>query len=90
VLPLGKMHDSLRPLWWTCGWWTRALGQASRVHWTVQERMQGGVGYAPRNLLHDGEMREDLQVVQRDRTLAAFGPVKSGLESEAMDKGTSD
>lgn len=49
--PLGKIHNSLKPLWWVMSWARRRLAEGSLIHKSVKERLgEPKAKYNPRNL----------------------------------------
>jgi uncharacterized protein (DUF2235 family) len=65
MLPLSKIHNSLLPWWWVCGWRTRTVDKDAPVHDTVDSRVKDKVGYRPKNLFSDGQVRSDLVFVAK-------------------------
>ena len=49
--PLGKLHNSLVPIWWILGWWRRFVPDQALVHESVRTRMAQRPDYRPKNLL---------------------------------------
>lgn len=55
---MGKLHNSLLPVWWMLGWRKRKIAAGSLIHESVYKRISEKKGYRPGNLPPKNECQE--------------------------------